>query len=446
MRIEIYLISKFLFFSLILLVLGGCTSIIGINELDNKTNSCDYKKIDEKIKDNNDTIFLAIKGGSQARNCLSYEKSNEFFDKAENQYKEDVDKDSAVKNILESSVSILVNNNANEYEGNTYEKVMVNIYKALNFASLNEPQNARVEFNRALDRQRRAKEYFKDEIIEKKEELYSIHQEKGPKENEAKDVVNKEYNSLLNDFKAYPDFINPFANYIAGIYFLLEGDSIKARDLLKESIQMDPLNEQIKSDYELSQKYINSSEKIKENYAWIVYENGKGMALNEIRIDIPLFIFTNNVIYTGLALPKIVERSSSYDYLEVNDKKTFEVCNMDSVIKTEFKKKFPKILSEAIANTISKTVTQKQLSDKSPLGGFLGFLYQNLTNRADIRFWSDLPKNFQSIRVKLNTNAIEIKNNQGKIIKEVLVPSGKNALIYVKSQSIGNEVVHEILF
>jgi len=441
MKKKVYLNIKFLLFSSFLLVLAGCTSIIGPNDSNIESNSCDYKKIDEKIKDDNDTILWAIKGGSKARNCLDYQKSNDFFDKAEISYKETVDKDSTVKNILESSVSILVNNNANEYEGNTYEKVMLNTYKALNFASLNDPQNARVEFNRALDRQRRAKEYFIDEIKDKKEELSSKNQE-----TEAKDFVYKEYDSLLNDFKAYPNFVNPFVNYIAGIYFLLEGDGIKARDLLKESYEMNPLNEQIKSDFELSQKYLSSFKNSKENYAWIIYENGEGMIKDEIRINIPLFIFTNNVIYTGIALPKIIERSTSYAYLEVNNKKTTEISNMDRVIKTEFKKKFPKVLSEAIANTISKTVAQKQLNDKSPLGGFLSFLYQNLTNRADIRSWSDLPKNFQSLRLKLNEKVIDIKNNQGKIIKEILIPKGKNALIYVKSQNVGNEIIHEILF
>ena len=161
MKIEQCLVIKLLFFSLVLLVLSGCSNIIGPNETDIESNTCNYEKIDKKIKDDNDTILWAIKGGSKARDCLNYQKSNEFFDKAETSYKQSVDKDSTMKNILESSVSILVNNNVNEYEGDIYEKVMLNTYKALNFASLNDPQNARVEFNRALDRQRRAKDIYR---------------------------------------------------------------------------------------------------------------------------------------------------------------------------------------------------------------------------------------------------------------------------------------------
>jgi|TARA_R110002033_G_scaffold9971_1_gene32651 hypothetical protein len=437
---------KILLNSIFVFSFYGCAVISGyedsLNSFDSNLESknCDYTQIEEKIKDDDDPILWGIQGGSLARNCFAYKKSNGFFDEAEEKYKQTVDKDSILNNTLESSKSILINNNANEYEGNTYEKVMVNTYKALNYTSLHDNVNARIEFNRALDRQRRAKDYFKSEI-QKKEANFE-------KENkEAENTVYKQYAGLLNDFKAYPDFINPFTTYMAGVYFLLEGDSVKARDLLKESMEMQPENGQIKSDYELSNKYLASSLKnSKEKYAWIIYENGQGMIKDEIRIDIPLFIFTRNVIYTGIALPKIVERSSSYAYLDINGKDTTEVCNMDNVIKTEFKKRFPAILSEAIANTIAKTITQKQLNDSSPLAGFLGFLYQNLTNKADVRSWSALPKNFQSLRVKLDGKPIEIKNNEGKIIKEVFIPNDKNALIYVKSQSIGNNIIHKILF
>ena len=446
-------IKQFFLSSLFIIFFTSCVAITGhkdsMDVFNNKleTKDCDYKRVEEKIKDGNDIILWGIEGGSLARNCFDYKKSNELFDKAEEEYKQNVDMDSIFDNTLEQSSSILVNNNVNEYEGNIYERIMLNTYKALNFASLGDDANARVEFNRALDRQRRAKEYYEEEIKQKKEELSQNNQHDKLEENkEAQDIVYKEYADLFNNFEAYPDFVNPFTTYISGIYFLLSGDSIKARDLLKESLSMDSTNEQIKSDYELSKKYITSLKKSKDNYAWIVYENGKGMIKNETIINVPLFLFSRNVVYSGISLPKIFQRDSSYEYLDVNGERSFEICNMDSVIKTEFKKRFPFILTESLVNTISKTITQKQLYDSNALAGFLGVLYQTLTNRADVRSWTALPKNFQSLRVKLDGNPLEIKNNQGRIIKEILIPNDKNALIYVKSQEVGNDIVHKILF
>lgn len=434
----------------------GCTAVTGHKDAMNnfdanlKNNKCEFVEIDNKIEAKDDVILWGIQGGSLARNCLDYTKSNELFDKAEEVYKEEVDKDNIVNNTLESASSVFVNNNINEYEGNTYEKVMVNTYKALNFASLNDKENARIEFNRALDRQRRAKEYFESEIKDKKEANKKERQKNAnaseiASNQKTQDAIYSKYSNLLNDFDVYPDFVNPFTTYISGLYFLLSGDNIKAKDLLKESVSMNPKNKQILDDFKMSDKngLLNKS----NNYAWIIFENGQGMAKNEMRIDIPLFILTNKVQYTGIALPKIDERSVSYKYLDVNGEKTSLVCNMDNVIKTEFKKRFPGTVTEAVLNTVIKTFAQQQLNKETGLiGGIAGALYQGLTNKADVRSWTALPKNFQSLRVKIDNKPILIKNDKGELIKSVIIPNGKNAMIYVKSQNIGNDKVHEILF
>ena len=451
--------SKYAMALTLLGLFTGCAAVTGhkgsMNQFDNqlKTNKCNFVEIDEKIEKDDDSILWGIQGGSLARNCFDYTKSNLLFDKAEAKYKESVDKDNIANNALEGTASVLVNNNVNDYEGNTYEKIMLNTYKALNFASLNDHQNARIEFNRALDRQRKAKEFFESEIKDKKEELEKKSKEEKSGINtlnvannkQTQDVIFKKYDSLLNDFDAYPDFVNPFTTYISGIYFLLNGDRIKARDLLKESVSMSPKNKQILSDFKFSDR--NKLKKSKEKYAWVIFENGEGMAKDEIRIDIPLFLVSRKVQYTGIALPKIVERSAAYNYLEVNGKKTETIANMDNVIKTEFKKKFSGVVTEAVMNTVVKTLAQHQLNKNAgPLAGLAGSLYQGLTNKADVRSWTALPKNFQSTRVKIDNNPIIIKNDKGDILKLIMIPEGKNAMIYVKSQYVGNDKIHEILF
>jgi len=442
---------------------SGCATISGYKDTLNKfdytlnSNKCDYEELEEKIKNNDNIILWSIQAGSLARNCKNYKKSIEFFDKAEKSYKEDVDKDTFLNNTIESTTSLLINNNSNDYEGNTYERIMVNTYKALDFVSLNDHENARVEFNRALDRQRRAKEYFKKEIKELKNKLKNenknnkdknnINKLKVSKNKQTQDVIYKNYSNLLNNFKAYPDFVNPFTTYIAGIYFLLNDDSTKARDLLKESMNMAPKNKQILSDYKLSNKYITSLKKSKNNYAWIIYEGGKGLINDEIKIQIPLFLFTKKIFYTGIALPNLKERDSSFKYLKVNNKKTSTICNMDNVIKTEFKKRFPMIVTQTVFSAVTKTILQLQLNKQTGLiGGVTGAIYQALTNKADVRSWTALPKKFQSVRVQLSENPLKIKDDHGNLLRNIIIPKGKNALIFVNSRTIKNIKVHQILF
>jgi len=434
--------SSLIFFSGCAAVSGHGGSLKKFND-DLSSGKCEYKFFDEKIKDEDDVILWGIQGGSMARNCLNYKKSNELFDKAELVYKEDVDKDGIVNNVGEGASSVFVNNNVNDYEGNVYEKVMLNTYKGFNFIALNDLSNARIEFNRALDRQRRAKEYFEKDIAKKAKE------NKGKKQDtKAAAAVYKKYGDVLNNFKAYPDFVNPFTTYSSGLFFLLDGDNSKARDLFKEAMLMEPSNKQIKSDYDLSEKLSSSlTSKNSKSYAWVIYENGKGMMEDEMRFDIPLFLVTSKVAYTGIALPKIKERSASYPFLEVNGKKTTLVANMDNVIKTEFKKKFPGIVTEAIMSLTAKTIIQYQAKKKFGLfGGLAAAAYQGLTNKADVRSWTALPKNFQSVRVEITNKPIVIKDNNGKVISSITVPKNANALIYIKSESPGNVKIHKTIF
>ena len=159
---------------------SGCVAVTGHDnslytfEKVLKNSTCNYTFVQNKIEDKDDVILWASQGGSQARNCFDYNGSNLYFDKAEELYKRDVDLQSNVNRAGNSANSILINNNLNDYEGNIYEKVMLNTYKGLNFMALGDFVNARIEFNRALDRQRRAKDYFSSEIKKHNKEIDKI--------------------------------------------------------------------------------------------------------------------------------------------------------------------------------------------------------------------------------------------------------------------------------
>ncbi len=443
-------LNKIYFLLLILVFFTGCVAVTGHGdslrsfERTLKSSTCNYSFVDKKIKDNEDLILWYSQGGSQARNCFDYEKSNLLFDKAENLYKSDVDLKSNVDRTKNSLGSILINNNVNDYEGNIYEKVMLNTYKGLNFMELDDFANARVEFNRALDRQRRAKEYFEQEINKAQEKSVKDKNYNKAQNRYTQKAIYDSYKDLFSGYQAYPDFINPYTTYISGIFFLLDGDYTKARYLLKESVSMQPQNAQIQADFELANSLSGYGKKEK-NYAWIIYENGQSMAKREVKINIPLFIFTNRVYYAGLALPKLYERASSYQYIQIENQKSEMIANMDSVIKAEFKKRFSQIALEATLNLIVKTYTQYELNRSGALGGFVGMLYQAMTNKADIRSWTALPKNFQSLRIELNEKPVIIRDDRGKILSTIQVDNNEDVLIYIKSSSTEDIRVHKII-
>lgn len=179
-----------------------------------------FKQNEEKIKKKDDVIYTGINTGSIARSCAQFEKSNFFFNAAEESYKTDVDLKNPVAKGAKVAVGALLNETLMDYDGSLYERIMVNVYKGLNYLELKEFDEARVEFNRALERQNKAKQYFAKQIQKDKEEQEKAKKDPNYKENMGKNTqtIMSEYDKMFSgEFKAQKNFTNPYATYLASI-------------------------------------------------------------------------------------------------------------------------------------------------------------------------------------------------------------------------------------
>ncbi|ASM37768.1 MAG: hypothetical protein SPI03_01135 [Campylobacter sputorum] len=446
--------NKYFFIFIYMFFLVGCSeTFVGYSDVLNQyntiynTKSCDDTFIDEKSNSNLDLLMWYELNGSMKRNCLDYNASNYYFDKAEELYKSDVDLENSALKLAKTIGTTFLNDNMDSYRGNIYESIMVNVYKGLNFMSIDKFGDARVEFNRALDRQRRAKDEFSKEI---EEEIAKLEKEdsnatKIATNKETQNVVYDAYNkSIFADFVTYPDFINPFATYMAGLFFIADKDYKKANEMFKESLAMQPQNIFLKSEFKLSQELLVG--KNHKKYIWLIYENGKSATKDEFRLDIPLFIVTDKVPYVGIALPTIKDGINSYEYLTIDGETSSEISNIDRVIKTEFKTKLPFIVTKSLIRTTIKTLAAYASMDQNTYAGIGVGIFNLITNKADVRSWVSLPKNFQAARVINLGKSVDIKNSQGGIIESLSIPDDKNAIIYVNSPIQGSFSIHKIIF
>ncbi len=398
-------------------------------------------KIRGKDKPSGEDLLWTLQLGSIERMRHNYEKSSEYFDKAEDMLKFFDEQFNAGDVVLTTAV----NDNALPYKGEEYDGIMVNTYKALNFMMTGKQDLARVEFNRAMDRQRRAKEVFVNEIVKLNEEI-----EAGQKKNnftksnienpQTREIIRKSYPDLSN-FKAYPDFVNPFATYMAGVYFNLTDDPSKAVDLLKESYGMVEGNSYLADDLACTESILSGKGRL-GNTVWLIFENGLGAVKDEVRIDIPLFVVTKEVRYFGIALPKLRYRPAAYSYLTAESGgkgyQTQVVADIDRVIHTEFDKDFGAILTRAIISASAKAVAQYALqnsNNNSSDGQWAAIamaVYSAMTTAADVRIWTALPKDFQVARFAMPAdNRVRILADN-RIIQEIELPDCNNAIIYVK--------------
>lgn len=398
-------------------------------------------KISKSKNPKGEDLLWSMQLGCLERLTQDYRQSNDYFDKSE----EMLNFFDHQNKALDSVAAVAVSDNIVPYLGEEYDGIMVNTYKALNFMHLGENDLARVEFNRALDRQRRAKENFAGEIAKVKNEL---EQEQSKKDSRVKqNVENPEVQELitsrypgLHEFEAYPDFVNPFTTYIAGVFFNLIGDHSKAVTFLKESYGMVSDNKYIAEDLAVTEQILDGQGELKDT-VWVIFENGMGPIREEFRIDIPLFLATDKVKYVGIALPKLAFRERAYPSLSIRaGGKTYNtqiVANMDRVVQTEFDKDFKGILTRAIISTTAKAAAQYALtkqsdSQEAALASIFVAVYSFATTAADVRIWTTLPKDFQVARFPMPTDRLMTAELPNAEPLKVEIPPCKNALVYVR--------------
>lgn len=411
-----------------------------------------------------DDLLWALQAAHIASLIEDYPESNAIYDQAED-FMKDEDLESLPKEGFEKMGALLINNSVNDYEQTVFDSVMVNTYKGLNNIFLQDWQNARIEFNRAADRQRRAKEHFSKKIADQEKDLKK--QKKG-KTKGAPTVNYSDSEKLINEnfvemdkWKSYGDYINPYTDYLHGLYFMLAAaQGNKAADYEKAVYSFKRVygtagkNSVIAKDLSMARNL--QSGKWKRNnirpQVWVIFENGLAPTLDQIIIPIPLFVVTNEISYVQLALPKIVEEQKAYDKLNISSsgKKigcTTKIASMDRVIKAEFKKEYPFMVTEAIIQAVVKGTLQYVAEDQLQIFGAIGgALYQAATTHADTRSWSALPKEVQALRIRKPKSGKITLNGTGMLEPvEVTLPESRYSIVHVRAAGSPSQPVVRVV-
>ncbi|MFQ6371247.1 COG3014 family protein [Shewanella sp. YIC-542] len=437
-------------------LLSGCAGMMhqkDANTFDGALHAGDYQAAsqfaltesgyDEKTKDIDDLLW-GIEAGAALNYAGRYALSTQVLDAAENAMK-DEDQEGVVENATEAALSILGNDAMMAYEQRQSDGVMLNTIKAWNFMFEGDFNNARVEWNRAEDRQRRAAEFFAEQIRKQQEEMAKEQKKADKKTTEFvnKTIENDETRKLLQDngvtfdkWKPYDAFVNPYTTYSYGLNLLLNGktasDFNKAADAFKRVYGLTDAS-QVKADLQLAQEMAKGATTL-NHMVWVIFENGESAVKEEFRVDLPLFLLSDNVSYAGIALPRLKQRNSAYPHVEANGVQTEVVADMDKIIGAEFEKEYPMILTREITRTLVKTIAQKQLKDQSSALGLASGLFQLATTNADTRTFSALPKQFQTAHFKYEGESLTVKAGAHEL-PVTLDSAAQKHIVYIKATS-----------
>ncbi|WP_339751320.1 hypothetical protein [uncultured Marinobacter sp.] len=398
-----------------------------------------------------DGVLELLHLGEAYRLAGDYDAAISAFDRAESGMKY-LDTQTVASSAMGKVVSVLVNESSRDYRALMSEAILVNTYKGLSFLAKGNSDFARIEFNRADDRTRRAVDYFAEDIRTQREAAQS-----GPANvaSVRRNAESREFRAVLEDrygdpagWAVYADYIVPASTYLHGLYFLAAGngqsDIDRAVSSFERVARMTPGNPTLATDAELAQSLAAGRLRREElpSMVWVLYENGLGPVLEEVRFDVPLIVTLRDrpsLIFATIALPRYKDRRAVPGNLIVSpgdgpSATTGTMARMGWVIRTEMQARFPGILTRAISAAVVKGGMQYQATEQLGAVGQIGsIIYTLATTQADLRSWQALPDHWEVARLERPADGnLTLEDSQQGLLGQIKVPDQPFTLIYVK--------------
>lgn len=388
---------------------------------------------------------IGLDNGLNAATALFMDKkfntSSQLFN-AKSQEIIEKQQQSLATNIGKAATEIVANASLLGYTPYVMDGIYLSAYQILNMLALQDYQGLRIEVNRAYQKQQMAAELLEKQIRKQQEENQANQQAMAQTEK-----ILGEYGDLAK-WQGYEDFLNPYATYLSGLAFLTRASSSSdyetAATYLKRVLGMVPENTIVREDLEAAEAAANGIQKPQEA-TWIIFENGLVANLEEFRIDLPVFLVSDEVQTASLAIPRPKERASAYNSLSVSagesTSNTQLLADVDSMFISEFNKRFPGILTKSIIKLTAQTVAQAAAKKNLGTWGSIGAaIYSVTTAGADLRSWYSLPKNVQLGKInKTGTpQTISLKTDSGEDLGSIEVPANGNHVIYIRIPAAGS--------
>jgi hypothetical protein len=344
------------------------------------------------------------------------------------------------KSISLAAASMLLNDNVLPYEGEDFEKILINVFLALNYAAEGEPDEALVEARkvdgklRVLSRTYEGKNVYQDDAFVRY--LMGVLYE-------TRGEVNDAFISYRRAYETYAVYTRDYATSAPACLL----------DDIVRTATLTGLDDEAARFQTLGGQRFDPTAPRNGSVLVLVY-SGKGPIKEEYstKVSIP---DDKGVIHTfQVALPKFVPRSSgtrSYDVQITGEGGTLlttrtEVAeNVTAIAARTLQDRLTMIYlksgGRAILKFLASEKAKSEISRKSKddtVLNFLGSLAVDLavgaTERADLRAWRTLPAEFQLTRTMIppGNYAVRVSASDGRYVlpsDTVTVTAGGTAIV-----------------
>lgn len=426
--------------------------------------------MDEEGGSTENGIVFHLEHGSVLRANGKFAESNAAFQQALELMNER-ETDSALGKGGREGVAAMSNLNVLIYRGFSYDRIMAHTYRALNFLALDNRGDARIELNRLYEAQGTAVVKYGEQIAKDEAEVRN-----GEAESEARlqtfgvstGAVNQKLTDLDSVVAALPDinpaygpYVNPFAEYLQGLFSTVnpasDSDLENGLKSLTRVLKMTGNNRHVEADV----ARVNDRQPI-GNVTYVLYESNMAPYRDEIAFKtvIPVPVRYNDQygisrrdvipVLIAFSWPRLVASGQPHirQGVLVNGERhpTETVADMNSVVAKEFKLRWPGMRNRIILSVALKTSAAVAATKNAGwLGSLIGSIHQALTKGTDSRTWRTLPANFQVFRIATPADRklqLDTRHSSQPVTVDLI--AGDVNVVYIKQTSPDSSpVIHQ---
>ena len=418
-----------------------------------------YLNKDQKPNYNANDLQQTLEAAKAFHDAGLWQFSNDAFSRAHNlmPWKEDtVDTPNEVVGLIATTLS---SSAFGPYQGKIYEGGLIDYYRALNQLMLKN-ENARVSFNRLKERQNNALIQLGSFARASNNQAMSKAQE--AQKTDAGVGMDKIQGQLargtakLNQGVMMSEIRNAAGDVMSAVFRSTSSDPEDKDESLVQPM-LSAAGESVATEEGRSliaqlKQYLASNNSSLNNAVIVLYEDGNGPGFDEYRLDLPMYLVSDKVLYSGIALPEFRQGQSAGGHILVGQAatRTVALTDMNRLAGLEFEKSYDGVVTKAVVSTLIKTVAQyaankeidRQVDNKKmdPLAGLLlqigTAVTQAATTKADIRSWRNLPNSIQiCIMARPASGALPLFTATREPVGSVEMPEEGNYLVLVKAAS-----------
>lgn len=344
------------------------------------------------------------------------------------------------KSVSLQAASFLLNDNILPYEGEDFEKVLVNVFLALNYAARGEPDEALVEARKVDGKLRQLSKAYEEKNVYREDAFIrylmgALYESRGE--------INDAFISYRKAYDTYEVYQREYAT--AAPSFLLD-DLVRTGTMLGFADEAEQYRK-------LGGKRFDPRSSGQGSILAIVY-SGKGPVKEEYRPSVSV-ADDRGILHTfQIALPRFVPRAVAGRKYDVTvsgpegawparstevaeDVTAIAAKSLADRIAMVYLKSGGRAVLKFLASEAAKNEIRKKTNDEGVLN-FLGSLAVDLavgaTERADLRTWRTLPAQFQILRMMVppGTYSLRVAASDGRYLlpaDTVRVRAGQTSIV-----------------